>query len=132
MTHSNHSATMVTLHCWGFNLKFPKLWPIVLLVTLKSTWKPNSFKNQSSDTLKLLDQNCNHQQGFIKQKLVALYHGGFKLKFPKHCYCCDHYYRWNGGYWRLAQYWVRQLCVHSSPIVKLLFHTIGDLLHGIF
>ena len=25
------------------------------------TLKPNSFKNQSSDTLKLLDQNCNHQ-----------------------------------------------------------------------
>ena len=48
------------------------------------TLKLNRFKNQSSDTLKLLDQNCNHQQGFIKQKTVALHHQGFKLKFPKH------------------------------------------------
>ena len=31
------------------------------------TLKPNKFKNQSSDTLKLLGQNCDHQQGFIKQ-----------------------------------------------------------------
>ena len=56
------------------------------------TLKPNRFKNQSSDTLKLLGQNCNHQQGLIKQKTVALHHRGFKLKFPKHCYC-DCYYR---------------------------------------
>ena len=33
------------------------------------TVKPNRFKNQSSDTLKLLGQNCNHQQGLIKLSL---------------------------------------------------------------
>ena len=43
------------------------------------TLKPNRFKNQSSDTQKLLDQNGNHQEGFIKQKTVALHHCGFKL-----------------------------------------------------
>ena len=30
------------------------------------TLKQNRFKNQSSDTLKLLGHNSNHQQGFIK------------------------------------------------------------------
>ena len=54
------------------------------------TVKSNRFKNKSTDTLKLLSQNFNHQQGFIK-KTVALHHCGFKLKFPKHCYC-DHYF----------------------------------------
>ena len=38
------------------------------------TLKPNRFKNQSSDTLNLLDQNCNHQQGLFQQKTVALHH----------------------------------------------------------
>ena len=28
------------------------------------------FRNKSSYTLKLLDQNCNRQQGFIKQKML--------------------------------------------------------------
>ena len=32
------------------------------------TLKPYRFKNQSIDILKLLDQNYNHQQGFIKQE----------------------------------------------------------------
>ena len=96
------------------------------------TLKPNRFKNKFSDTLKLLDQNFNHQQGFIKQKTIALHHRCFKLKFPKHCYC-DRYYRLNSSYWRLEQYLVRWLSVHSSPVIKLLFHTkIGDLLRGIF
>ena len=56
------------------------------------TLKPNRFKSKSSDSLKILGQNCYHQQGFIKQKTVALHHHGFKLKFPKYCYC-DCYYR---------------------------------------
>ena len=30
------------------------------------TLTPNTFKNQSSDTLKLLGNNCNHQQEFVK------------------------------------------------------------------
>ena len=50
-------------------------------------FKPNRIKNQSKDTLKLLGQNCNHQQGFAKQKIVALNHCGFNLRFPKYCYC---------------------------------------------
>ena len=36
------------------------------------TVKPNRFK--CCDTLKLPAQNCNHQQGFTKQKTVALHH----------------------------------------------------------
>ena len=46
------------------------------------TLQPNEF-NQSCDTFKLLEQNCNHHQGFIKQKTVALHHSVFKLKFPR-------------------------------------------------
>ena len=56
------------------------------------TLKPKRFKNQSSDTMNLLDQNSNHQHGFIKQKTAPVNHRGFKLKSPKHSYC-DHYYR---------------------------------------
>ena len=44
------------------------------------TLTPNRFKNQSGDTMNILGQNCNHQQGFAKQRTVAL-HSGFKLKF---------------------------------------------------
>ena len=46
----------------------------------------NRLKNQSSDTLNMLGHNCNHQQGFVKQRTVALDHSGSKLKFPKHLY----------------------------------------------
>ena len=31
---------------------------------------PNIFKNQTDDTLKLLDVNSNHQQGFFEQKVL--------------------------------------------------------------
>ena len=48
------------------------------------TLTPNRFKNQFSDTLKLLEHNCNHQQKFVKQRTVALHHCGFKLKLPIH------------------------------------------------
>ena len=48
------------------------------------TLTPNRLKNQSGDTMNILGQNCNHQQGFEKQRTVALHHCGFKLKFPKH------------------------------------------------
>ena len=50
------------------------------------TLTPNRFKNQSSDTLKLLGHNCNHQQQFVKQKTVTLLLCDFKLKFPEHFY----------------------------------------------
>ena len=62
----------------------------------------------------------------------TLHHCGFNWKFRKRC-CCDYYYQWNSSYWILEQYWVRWLCVHSSPVTKLLFHTkIDDSLLGIF
>ena len=48
------------------------------------TITPNRFKNQSGGTLKILANDCNHQQGFVKQKNIALHHCGFKAKFPKH------------------------------------------------
>ena len=32
------------------------------------TITPSIFKNQSSGTMKTLAHNCNHQQGFVKQK----------------------------------------------------------------
>ena len=47
---------------------------------------PDRFKNQSSDTLNILDHNCNHQKEFVKQRTAALHHCGFKLKFPKNFY----------------------------------------------
>ena len=31
---------------------------------------PNRFKNQPNDTLKLLNCNSNHQQGFVIQKML--------------------------------------------------------------
>ena len=49
-------------------------------------FKPNRFKNQTNDTLKLLGHNYNHQWGFLKQKIVTLHRCSFNLKFPKHCY----------------------------------------------
>ena len=48
------------------------------------TLTTNRFKNQTNEKLKLLDHNCNHLQGFVKQKIVTLYHFGLKLKFTEH------------------------------------------------
>ena len=50
------------------------------------TLRPNGFKNQANDTLKLLGHNYNHLQEFFKQENVALHHCGCKLRFPKHFY----------------------------------------------
>ena len=33
------------------------------------------------------------------------------------------HYRRNSSFWKLEQYWVRLLCAHNSPIIKLLFYT---------
>ena len=54
------------------------------------TLRPNGFKNQANDTLKLLGHNYSHLQELFKQENVALHHCGFQLKFPKHFYedCC--------------------------------------------
>ena len=48
------------------------------------TLRPNGFKNQANETLKLLRHNFNHLQEFFKKENVALHHCGFKLKFPKY------------------------------------------------
>ena len=50
------------------------------------TLAPNRFKNQSSDTINILSQNCNHQQGLAKQKTATFHHSGFKLKLRKQLY----------------------------------------------
>ena len=34
------------------------------------TLTPNRSKNQTNDTLKLLDRNPDHQKGFVKQKML--------------------------------------------------------------
>ena len=46
------------------------------------TLTPSRFKNQTNETFKLLGHNCNHQQGFLKQKVVNLHCCGFNLKLP--------------------------------------------------
>ena len=67
------------LFCETFSRKLPIMTCCTCGNLKIRTLKPSRFKNQSSDTLKLLDQNGNHQDGFIKQKIVALHHCGFKL-----------------------------------------------------
>ena len=47
------------------------------------TLTSSSSKYQTNGKFKLLDHNCNHQQGFLKQKIVALYCCDFNLKLPK-------------------------------------------------
>ena len=47
---------------------------------------PSRFKNQTNDTSKPLGYNWNHQQAFLKQKIVTLHRCGFNLKFPKHLF----------------------------------------------
>ena len=37
---------------------------------LEQHWTKCLCIHSSNDTLKLLDRNCNHQQGFVKQKLL--------------------------------------------------------------
>ena len=51
----------------------------------------NRFKNQTIDSLKLLGHNCNHQEGFVKEKILTLHCCGFNLKLPKSFYC-DRYF----------------------------------------
>ena len=49
--------TSVITACWAFgNFEIRNV-------------KPKRFKNQSSDTMKLLGRNCKNQQGFIKKQL---------------------------------------------------------------
>ena len=50
------------------------------------TLTPNRSKNQTNDTLKLLDCHCNNKQGLVKQKTVPFHHCGVQLEFPLHFY----------------------------------------------
>ena len=50
------------------------------------TLRPNGFKNQANDTLKLLDHNANNQQVFVKEKIFLSSFVVFELKFPKNFY----------------------------------------------
>ena len=43
---------------------------------------PSTFKNQTNDTFKPLGNNCNHQQGFLKEKIVSNHRCCFNWKFP--------------------------------------------------
>ena len=45
------------------------------------TIKPNRFKNESSDTVKTLAHNCNHQQELVKQKLSLSIIVGLRQNF---------------------------------------------------
>ena len=46
----------------------------------------HKYKNQTNDVFKLLCHGCNHQQGFLKQKIAALHHCSFSLKLSKYFY----------------------------------------------
>ena len=69
-------------------ISFPENFLILVWYTFRSiktrTLIPHKFKNQTNDKLEVLGQNCNHQQGHLKQKIVALHHCGFNLKLLKH------------------------------------------------
>ena len=65
-----------TLHWCGSNLKLSK--------HLQWTPTQSRFKNRTIDSLKLLGHNCNHQQGFAKQKGFTLHWCGSNLKLSKH------------------------------------------------
>ena len=55
--------------------------------------KPNRFKNQSSDTLKLVAHNCNHHQVFIKQKKCCSLLLWFQVKVPLNIVIAGKHYR---------------------------------------
>ena len=65
----------------SISVRFHKNSLIVVCIAL------GRFEIKTEMKFKLLDHNWNHQQGFVKQKIVALHHCGFNLKLPKHCYC---------------------------------------------
>ena len=85
------------------------------------TLTPKRFKNQTNDIFKLLGHNCNNLQVFAKQKTVPLQCYGIKLS----CY------------WKLEQYWIKHLCVHSSPITQFFCYkklelSFAVIFHKIF
>ena len=96
------------------------------------TITPNRFKNQSSGTLKLLGQNCNHQQGFIKKKLslsiIVVLRQNFLNTFIK-IPILGKLYQCSSCYSQFEQHWIRCLCVHSSSIMQRLGHKTISALH---
>ena len=87
-----HKATLSSI-VWftkksAFSISVDKNFLIVACCTFGRfqirTLTTNRFKNQTNEKLKLLDYDCNHLQGFVKQKIVTLHHFGLKLKVRKH------------------------------------------------
>ena len=96
------------------------------------TVTPNRLKNQSSGALKLLGQNCNHQQGFIKKKLslsiiVVLRHNFLNtfIKIP----ILGKLYECSSCYEKLEQHWIECICDLSNLIIQCLVHKKVSALH---
>ena len=81
---------MNALHCSGFSQKIPNFGLVYFSYRQKNPSTSNKFKSQTNDIFKLFRHNCNHQQGFLKQKNFAVHRCGFNLKLPQHIYfeCC--------------------------------------------
>ena len=88
------------------------------LIVAWYTFRSKKIIDQPNDIFTLVRHNCNHQEGFLKQKHFVLHRCIFKLKLPKHFY-----FGQNIDYWKLGEYCVKLLCVNLIPIVKLLFHS---------
>ena len=83
------------------------------------------FKKQSSGTLKILADNCNHQQGLVKQKLllsiiVVLWQNFVNtfIKIP----ILGKLYQCSSCYAKLEQHWIECICVLSNAIIQCLVH----------
>ena len=91
---SKYEFTIVLLQSFYFTQKFALSYAVAfyknsLIVTCCTfsrfeikTLTPNRLKNETNGTLTLLAYNCNHQRGFLKQKIVTLHPCGFNLKIP--------------------------------------------------
>ena len=84
-------STFLTIKNWlfylsGFSQKFPNCGLLYFWQFKFRTLTPSRFNNQTNDRLKPLGHNWNHQQGFLKQKIVTLHCCSFNLKFPKHLF----------------------------------------------
>ena len=79
------SVWLIKKSALSISARFLKNYLIVICCTFGrleiQTLRPNGFKNQANDTLKLLGHNYSHLQELFKQENVALHHCGFKLNF---------------------------------------------------
>ena len=73
-------------------------WYLFRSVKTRTLTSSNS-KYQTNDIFKLFGHNCNHQRGFLKQKVAALHRCSFNLKLPKNFYFD---FEWNSDNWKLA------------------------------